>query len=98
MLATQVPPLAAGPAGIVRSGSGPRPNTSLLPSGIAITRPDGAATCAAAGVIESSVIAVLPYTCRLGQLLRMSHTYRCPNPKSGARGPRIPESGDGRER
>jgi hypothetical protein len=39
------------PAAIVRSASGPRPNTSLLPSGIPTTRPDGVVTRAAAGLL-----------------------------------------------
>src|ERR1035438_7984771 len=110
MLATQTPPFTAvttparrerpRPAEIVRSAFGPRPNTSLLPSGIAITRPDGAATCAAAGVIESIALAVLPVMSPepspAAALPGMSHTCRCPNLKSGARGLRIPESGDTR--
>ena len=35
------------PAAIVRSASGPRPNTSLLPSGIPTTWPEGVVTRAA---------------------------------------------------
>src|SRR5215469_6488284 len=38
------------PAGMVRSASGPRPNTSLLPSGMPTTSPDGVVTRAAAGL------------------------------------------------
>src|ERR1019366_3076510 len=69
MLATQAPLAAAlivparrdrpRSAGITRSASGPRPNTSRLPPGTGITRPDGVVTCVVAGV-ESSAIAVLP--------------------------------------
>lgn len=71
-MATQAPPAAAliaparrdspRPAGITRSASGPRPKTTRLPSGIAITRPAGVVTCAVAGA-ESSVITVLPAGC-----------------------------------
>ncbi len=69
MFATQAPPATAlirparldspRPAEITRSASAPRPNTRLVPSGIAVTRPLGIVTCAVAG-IESSAIAVLP--------------------------------------
>ena len=62
MLATQAPPLTAvttparrespRPAEIVRSASGPRPNTSLLPSGTAISWPDGVLTCALTGIVS----------------------------------------------
>src|SRR6516225_12207713 len=58
MLATQAPAAIAlitparrdspRPAGMVRSASGPRPNTSLLPSGMPTTSPDGVVTRAAA--------------------------------------------------
>jgi len=50
------------PAGITRSASGPRPKTTRLPSGIAITRPAGVVTCAVTGA-ESSAITVLPAGC-----------------------------------
>src|ERR1022692_2550180 len=69
MFATQAAPATAlmtpalldrpRPAEITRSAPAPRPKTSRVPSGIAITRPPGVVTCAVAG-IESSAIAVLP--------------------------------------
>src|SRR5580704_5015435 len=72
MLATQAPPATAlirparrdspRPAGTIRSASGPRPNTTWPPAGIAMTAPAGLVTCASAVVIagvESSVMVVL---------------------------------------
>src|SRR5919198_689967 len=68
MLATQTPPVTAAirparrdsprPASMVRSASGPRPNTSRFPSGIPITWPDGVLTRAATTVVDSAVIAI----------------------------------------
>src|SRR5215472_9549311 len=56
MLATQAPPAIAlitparrdnpSPPGMTRSASGPRPNTSRVPSGIGVTVPSGLVTCA----------------------------------------------------
>src|SRR6266516_589976 len=70
MLAIQAPPTTAlitparrdspRPAAIVRSVSGPRPNTTRVPSGIPITTPDGILTCAATEVVGWSAIAFLP--------------------------------------
>jgi hypothetical protein len=67
MLAIQAPPATAlitparrdspRPAAIVRSASGPRPNTTLLPSGIPSTSPDGVVTRAAAGLLGWDAIA-----------------------------------------
>src|SRR6516162_9063484 len=47
------------PAGMVRSASGPRPNTSLLPSGMPTTSPDGVVTRAAAGLPGWCAMALL---------------------------------------
>src|SRR5437660_1233448 len=48
------------PAAIVRSASGPRPNTSLLPSGIPTTRHEGVVTRAAGNVPRPGPIAPPP--------------------------------------
>ena len=50
------------PAAMVRSASGPRPNTSRPPSGIATTSPDGVLTRAATA-LGSTAIAFLPARC-----------------------------------
>src|SRR5579859_538169 len=47
------------PAAIVRSASGPLPKTSLLPSGIPTTRPEGVVTRAAAGLLGWDAIVFL---------------------------------------
>ena len=47
------------PAAMVRSASGPLPNTSLLPSGMPTTRPEGVVTRAAAGLLGWDAIAFL---------------------------------------
>src|SRR5215471_8778374 len=54
------------PAGMVRSASGPRPNTSLLPSGMPTTSPDGVVTRAAAGLPGWCAIALLSARTRTG--------------------------------
>src|SRR5262249_7684121 len=76
MLAIQAPAASAlitparrdspRPAAMVRSASGPRPNTSLLPSGMPTTSPDRVATRTAAGLPGWCAIALLSAPMRTG--------------------------------
>src|SRR5215469_12087685 len=80
------------PAGMVRSASGPRPNTSLLPSGMPTTSPDGVVTRAAAGLPGWCAIALLSAPMPTGAgsvslgLGAMTDGSRNPGIACGARG------------
>src|SRR5450755_2765990 len=57
------------PTETVRSASGPRPNTSRLPSGIPTISPDGVLTRAATALVGWGAIALLPAGLAVGMLL-----------------------------
>src|SRR5581483_8297425 len=104
MLAIQAPPLTAlitparrdspRPAAMVRSASGPRPNTTLLPSGMPSTSPDGVVTRAAAELVGWDAIAGPCHrpSSREVPTTQGSGSREC---RSGRHTGPAPESGDG---